>query len=529
MKKPSTFITLAMALLFSVNAFSVPKLNSLPGAPATIFLDFDGHSVISTFWNNGAPLFCTTSGMTDPQITEVFNRVAEDYRPFQINITTDSVAFLAAPISSRMRIIITPTNAWIPGVGGVSYVGSFIWGDDTPAFVFCNMLGPNSPKMVAECCSHESGHTVGLSHQSSYIPTNCTDPSQAYNPGTGAGEIGWAPIMGNSYYKNMSTWNNGPTPYGCTALQDNLSIIATQNGFAYRADDYGETMNASTFTLPASNFNTTGIITTTSDKDAFKFVLIRNSNIHITAIPFNISASYIGSNLDIKMELFNASGTLIKTYDPSATLDLTVDTVLLTGTYYIKIDGTGNINAGEYGSLGSYTISGNSGPLPIHDVSLSGNSDKGKHNLNWKIIADEPIKNIVVETSNDGINFKSLTTVASASVNFSYSSYLTTTIFYRLKVTSVLAQTVYSNTVAIIGAGSTDKSFYVSTLVRNEISVNAPSNYQYLLNDINGRIINRGTGVKGINKINVSNQQNGMYFIQLFNIDQRQTERIIKQ
>lgn len=528
MKKTSTLLILAITLLVSVKSFCVPKLNSYPAAVATIFLDFDGHRVIASLWNNGTPLDCAASGMTDLQITEAFNRVAEDFRPFQINITTDSTVFLAAPLTKRMRVIITPTSGWYLGVGGISYVGSFTWGDDTPAFVFCDRLGPNSPKMVGECCSHESGHTVGLSHQSKY-GTDCTTPIQPYNGGTGTGEIGWAPIMGNGYYKNMTNWNNGPTPYGCTVVQDNLNIITTQNGFTYRADDYAETLNTGTYTLPTTNFNVSGIISTNNDIDAFRFSLLKNSNFHLTAIPFNVSTNYSGANLDIKLELYNSSGTLIKTYDPTETMGVTIDTVLNTGTYYIKIDGTGNINIGEYGSLGSYVISGASGALPIHDVNLTGIADKGKHNLNWKIIADEPIKTIIVESSNDGVNFKSLASVLASSVKFSYSSFLSSTIFYRLKVTSVLDQTMYSNTIAIVGKGSTDKSFFVSTLVQNEITVNAPVNYLFMLCDITGRIVNTGTGIKGVNKINISNEQNGMYVIQLFNNDQKQTERIVKQ
>ena len=528
MKKTSTLLILAITLLVSVKSFCVPKLNSYPAAVATIFLDFDGHRVIASLWNNGTPLDCAASGMTDLQITEAFNRVAEDFRPFQINITTDSTVFLAAPLTKRMRVIITPTSGWYLGVGGISYVGSFTWGDDTPAFVFCDRLGPNSPKMVGECCSHESGHTVGLSHQSKY-GTDCTTPIQPYNGGTGTGEIGWAPIMGNGYYKNMTNWNNGPTPYGCTVVQDNLNIITTQNGFTYRADDYAETLNTGTYTLPTTNFNVSGIISTNNDIDAFRFTLLKNSNFHLTAIPFNVSSNYSGANLDIKLELYNSSGTLIKTYDPTETMGVTIDTVLNTGTYYIKIDGTGNINIGEYGSLGSYVISGASGALPIHDVNLTGIADKGKHNLNWKIIADEPIKTIIIESSNDGVNFKSLASVLASSVKFSYSSFLSSTIFYRLKVTSVLDQTMYSNTIAIVGKGSTDKSFFVSTLVQNEITVNAPVNYLFMLCDITGRVINTGTGIKGVNKINISNEQNGMYVIQLFNNDQKQTERIVKQ
>ena len=46
---------------------------------------------------------------------------------------------------------------------------------------------------------------------------------------------------------------------------------------------------------------------------------------------------------------------------------------------------------------------------------------------------------------------------------------------------------------------------------------------------MNGRTVSTGKGLKGINHVDVSNQARGMYIIQLFNNDQRQTERIIRQ
>src|SRR5665647_1224350 len=152
MKKFFT-ILIPLITLFSMKAISLPVLSSLPSAQATIFLDFDGHYVQTTSWNGGNPIDCASSGLSDAQIIEIFNRVSEDYRPFNIDITTDSTKFLAAPLTKRIRIIITPTSGWYTGVGGVSYTGSFTWGDDTPAFVFCDRLGPNNTKMVAECCS----------------------------------------------------------------------------------------------------------------------------------------------------------------------------------------------------------------------------------------------------------------------------------------------------------------------------------------------------------------------------------------
>ena len=525
--KNFTYLKLLLfTFLISANVYSLPKLNSYPSATATIFLDFDGQSVIGTGWNNGAPLYCAASGMTDLQITEIFNRVSEDYRPFNINITTDSTKFLAAPLNRRTRIIITPTSSWTSGVGGISYVGSFTWGDDTPGFVFCDRLGPNNPKYVAECCSHESGHTVGLSHQSTY-DSNCV-LIETYCLGTGSGQVGWAPIMGNSYYKNMTGWNDGPTPYGCANTQDNLTIITSQNGFTYRTDDYAETMDANTYSLGGNSFTANGIITTSSDKDAFKYNVSQTVNFHLDAIPFNIGSNYIGANLDMKIMLYNGS-TLINIYDPPTTMSITIDTVLNAGTYYFLVDGTGNSNTSNYGSLGSYKLTGFTGPLPIHDVNLTGNIVKDKHALNWNIIADEPIKSQILEVSADGIIFKPLSALNVSVKAFSYIPYNSNILYYRLKVISVIDQTAYSNIVALRAAEKAEKLFTVPTLVQDEIIVNASENYAFRLSDANGRMIAMGTGIKGINKINVNTKPDGLYIIQLFNENEKQTERIIKQ
>ncbi len=530
MKKPFTLLLTLLVLTISISAFSLPVLNSHPAitpTTGTIFLDFDGQYVSTSVWNGGNPINAASAGLTDAQITEIFNRVAEDFRPFDVNITTDSLKFFAAPLDKRIRVIVTPTSAWKPGVGGIAYTGSFSWGDDTPCFVFSDRLGPNSTKMVGEACSHESGHTVGLSHQSRY--DGACAMTETYHSGIGGGEIAWAPIMGNSYYRNMSGWNNGPTQFGCANTQDNLSIITTQNGFDYRADDYTETLGAGTTAVNPTSFTKSGIITTATDKDAFKFTLTATNSLHIDAKPYSAVAGNDGANLDVKIQLYNAAFTLIRTYDPAGSMAAVIDTTLGSGTYYLVVDGTGNVNIGDYGSLGSYTLSGFSGTLPIQNVSLSGAADKGRHNLRWNIIADEPIKTIVLEASGDGSNYQALTNASPAAVSFSYTPFEKTDMYYRIKVTSVINQTVYSNIVSLKAVNKADRGFSVSTFVINEIAVNAADNYQYSITDINGKLIMTGNGKKGINKIDIQNKPSGIYVIQIVNNNDKITERIIKQ
>ena len=65
-----------------------------------------------------------------------------------------------------------------------------------------------------------------------------------------------------------------------------------------------------TYYLTGNNFNVSGVISTNSDKDAFKFTLNTNANFHLTAIPFNVQGNWIGANLDIRIELYNSSSNV---------------------------------------------------------------------------------------------------------------------------------------------------------------------------------------------------------------------------
>lgn len=523
MKSLTTFLILPLLLMFS-NVMAQPMLSSYPSATATIFIDFDGHTLIGSSWNNGNPLYCQPALLNDAQKTEIFNRVSEDYRPFNVNITTDSAKFLAAPLNRRIRIIVTPTSSWAPGVGGIAYIGSFVWGDDTPAFVFSDRLN-NSPKYIGECVTHESGHAVGLAHQSAW-DNNCNLIEQ-YAQGTGSGETGWAPVMGNSYYKNMTGWNHGPTPYGCSNTQDNLTIITTQNGFGYREDDHSNITDASATSLNPNSFTVGGIITTNTDKDAFRYTISQNSTVHLEFTPFGLNTANAGANLDIEVKVYNEGGNIINTYNPGNKLNVVIDTTLNAGSYYFMVSGSGNNNTDGYGSLGSYTITGFRGALPIREVALNGISTNGKHSFSWNIIADEPIRSQQLEISTDGRAYRKVAEFNGSTNRADYTPMGTGMFYYRLKAESVIDEVAYSNVVALQAEGKTGK-FIVSTFVNSQVNINAGEAFDYLIMDLNGRLLQRGQGTAGFNTIEF-NRPSGMYVIKLISKNINQTERIIKQ
>ena len=249
-------------------------LHSRPTANQTIYLDFDGHTtgnVYGTSWDNltspawdlsgNGPSFTTTEQQT---IQKIWARVAEDYAPFNVDVTTQDpgVESLRKLNSSDtrwgIRVVITPDDTPAPGAGGVAYVGSFNYNTDTPAYVF-----NTGEKDVAEAVSHEVGHSLGLDHDG----TATLD----YYSGQGSGALSWGPIMGAAYSPVVTQWSRGEYP-GANNTQDDLAIISSQNGFTYRTDDYGNTQATATPLLAQGATQVAalyGIIERNTDSDWF--------------------------------------------------------------------------------------------------------------------------------------------------------------------------------------------------------------------------------------------------------------------
>ncbi|MBB5353216.1 hypothetical protein HNR46_003471 [Haloferula luteola] len=331
----------------------IPLLHSLPGATAVAYLDFDGQTVSGTYWANGATI--TARGISETfstgAMTEIWTRVVEDYAPFQINVTTDENVYLAAPSNRRIRCIVTPDNEWYGSAGGVAYVNSFTWTGDTPCWIFSDMLA-NSSRYIAEAASHEIGHTLGLRHDGR------TNPVEGYYQGHGNGETGWAPIMGVGYYQSLTQWSKGEY-LNADNPEDDLAIITGQNGFSYRSDDHGDTLTSATsLQSQGGTLTASGLLQTTADVDVFSFTVGATGTAE-----FLIEGAFPSTNLDLLAEIRDAQGNLVTSDNPSELTYAHPIANLGPGTYYLHVSGVGKGDPlangySDYGSLGSYTING---------------------------------------------------------------------------------------------------------------------------------------------------------------------------
>ncbi len=333
------------------------NLQSLPGAVGCVMLDFDGYNMpAGNLWNNGNAINAAPSGASDAQIQEQWEIVSEDYRPFNINITTNEAVFNSYPKNKRMRVVITPTTTAAPRAGGVAYIGSFNWNNDVPCWVFYN------GKTGGEGCSHEVGHTFDLQHDGR------SNPKEEYYGGLA--NTSWAPIMGVSYYKPITQWSKGEYTASSTKQDDVATISGSKFGVGYRVDDYGNTTataNSLTYNASGAVNQKNGIITSEADLDFFTFTTGGGN------VALNINTVSRHGDLDIIVRLYNSAGTGIGTYTntTAGALNASLTANLAAGKYFMSVDGTGAgdpVNGGgysAYASLGSYSITGTIPPSVV--------------------------------------------------------------------------------------------------------------------------------------------------------------------
>ena len=361
--------------------------HSRPEAPNILYLNFAGEDVVGSAWNSSlgrasipaVPFstdgdYSTFSDAEQSAIKRIWQRVAEDYAPFNIDVTTERPATFGTRVAHALITRNTDANG-NPNpsstAGGVAYVnvfGSSSFLTTRPAWVYYNNLG-NGESSTAEAASHEIGHNLGLSHDGT--------SSTSYYGGHGSGNTSWGPIMGTGYGRNVSQWSKGDY-YTANNTQDDLAIIAGK--VSYRTDDRGD----SSATATPLVLNGTNIVSTTPDVDpsnsnpANKGVLERATDVDVfsftsgygtvslTVNPSIMATSTRGGNLDILLELYDANGALVLSNNAASQTTAQIQTPLAAGTYYLHVRnaGTGDPFASSptgytgYASLGQYFISG---------------------------------------------------------------------------------------------------------------------------------------------------------------------------
>lgn len=416
-----------------------PSTGSRPGAPVTLYLDFDGETLENTEWNFDSGIasldFAPAAVATSAFQADVWAAVAEDYAPFNVNVTTsrpsDDKLYKTSSDDNEYGVHVIITDSFtdvLPAAAdssGLAWIGGAASDFQTGALVFTYGATGGNPsaataKDIADIASHEAGHNFGLEHDGI-----AGEPSEYYSPTAGV----WGPIMGSTYYVPLTQWSNGDYA-GSTNQQDDLAVITDRSTAGYRflygtvdgviyegnqvcvisgdpqnpqpgdqfqavvdgqcgptlelrftytdradraADQVGDDAANATSIANDGTFSAAGVIETRTDVDVYSVITAGG--------PFTaeVEVADVGPNLDAKLTLTDAAGTVIDendepttrtSFEAAAGLGASVQAAdLAPGVYYLTVDGVGSgsgagattTNSGgysDYGSLGNYTLSG---------------------------------------------------------------------------------------------------------------------------------------------------------------------------
>lgn len=355
---------------------NLPLLNSRPGAPVSVILKVDGYTDNDPGWiafrNRGTGPIVTPAFDLDGdaltfnaeelrQIEEIWYRVAEDFYPFNINVTT--IAPTTLNDFEHVMVVIGGSNDWAPAAGGWGVVNGFSGGGANTNYVFSGLFF--NPHQISSAASHESGHTFGLIHQSLYDANGVK--TDEYNPGDASS----APLMGVGYGTIRDTWWNGTSSASATAIQDDMAqLTRTANQTVqYRVDDYGNTI-ATAFRVPSTGprLSVNGVLERNDDVDMFRFET-DTGTVSFSAQGLDLNTIYPGrnltqgTNLDLVIELLDESGNSLAISNPANLLSASLSASVAAGNYYLRVSSTG-----VYGAVGQYSVTADVIPLPTIPV-----------------------------------------------------------------------------------------------------------------------------------------------------------------
>ncbi len=361
-----SFETLEERACFS----GVPVLNSLPDSSKTLYLDFTGHfegdwgqldGVLGDDWHQGVstPMFSLDNdgnfNSTEIEwMTEIWQRVAEDFAPFDINVSTvDPGSF-----DDHQAIRISIGGHWQDWygykIGGIALINSFKSSElSNTAFVFSDVF--DSAKTIADAVSHEAGHTFGLEHHHLIVDGQI---DKEYHPGTPE----WGPLMGAPYQSERTTWSISPVEDGQAPGQGDLQILANGAGLGYVDDDFGNDISEALLISDPENTTIAGLLSPfqenfspLADVDFFEVNLTGfsiNSALVTAGWTIDLNVAEIGANLDAKLNIYDENGNLLHTIDPDNELGASI--FIASGHYFIEV-----ASHGQYGDIGRFSLSFN--------------------------------------------------------------------------------------------------------------------------------------------------------------------------
>ncbi len=355
----------------------LPIYHSRPESSRKIFLDFNGHVVKDTLWNetfeveefNCGPAFDpysrpkkTFNEQELGSIQRIWMGVAQHFSTFDVDVTTEEPEVMD---KHTIHVLITPEkdlnqvyNPRAEEASGVAFLDVFGESDfayRSPVFVYTEGSSAGS---IAGIAAHEVGHYLSLSHDG--------DSSEEYYPGhsiNGSYES-WRTIMGSARGGRVIQWSKGDY-FDANNKEDDIQIIS--NRLPFLPDDVTDSRtSAQQAPTYGDSFYKEASIASANDEDWYWIELGNDGRVILKLKPQH--NSYVGNApVDLSVEIYDSNGSLVATETQLQIGDCYIDKGgLAPGKYYIKVfaqtwgEPTANPAIGytAYGNRGRYVLNG---------------------------------------------------------------------------------------------------------------------------------------------------------------------------
>ena len=340
----------------------LPILHSNPGAPVSIFIDFQFESVdgkARTFSLDKDLM--TFNKQEQEHIRLAWAKTASSFAPFDVDVTT------IEPHPNHPYIWQTVLNQ--PGSGGSSSTTGYVplsgqktaknGSQRTDGYRWCGRCAQGS--VLTAVITHESGHAHGVSGHETYDEDGNRLGIQTAGIERGPFTRSVGPI--GRWYNWQSEWGHPDrNPAGIYWVVDDIKVITSQiikgartytnpnySADGFRTDEHGNDIASATKMTrkqTSKSWISSGTIERITDKDVFSFrwpggtvwIGVR------TAVPTPL--------LDAKFVLYDSKGAVVGIADPAESMQAALQVEnLAAGTYYVEVS-----SDGDYSELGKYEV-----------------------------------------------------------------------------------------------------------------------------------------------------------------------------
>ncbi len=198
---------------------------------------------------------------------------------------------------------------------------------------------------------------------------------------------------------------------------------------------------------------------------------------------------------------------------------------------------TGTVTSALVSSFSPFTIGSTNivlNPLPLTLVKFNANLVGKTVVLNWQSVHEQNVSHFAIERSVDGNSFETIGNVNANnnnSNNYNYTDALPSAgkNRYRLKITDNDGSFVYSNIETVNLKNNT--SWQVTPVpAYNNITVRTNGGFNKIsIVDVTGKVVLTKTITSNTENINITSLPKGLYFVQISNANEVQTQKIVKQ